>query len=404
MKLRRLSLRMAFLGLTILAILLGRWASIARDQRQLLDNGVCVDRRVHWWIPNQLRSFLSDDFSSYVTHIRVGGMIAPTKFSLSFNGRKIAAEGVDPNRLSQILRLRGMRHIDTLEFLGTAVSDEWLLANMDKLKTFRSLRSIRFSMTAVTEPCAEKVGTVLPACKVDYSGNWPGHIANLDNGRFVEFIHRDALRVTKDLGLFRRAAEGEPGAVRDLLVAAARQQPGDWFVALESLGKATTPAAKAVLLDCLSDQDALVRELTVKALEIQRDFEAISRVCDDPVADVRLQCQRSLARIDRQRALDAIIKGTRDSDTRIRWQAVDFLQKVKANRRALDALLVTVTDDDSTVRAATARVLGNYDDPLSIAVLEHALQDDDRFVRQNAEAALHGLRVSVRSKISAGGR
>lgn len=110
----------------------------------------------------------------------------------------------------------------------------------------------------------------------------------------------------------------------------------------------------------------------------------------DNSANVRFEAVRAIARMGGEVALKHLVRIARkDCRPFIRGEAMRALRTmVKGQPEILKAALHGLKDSSVEVRARSARLLGNYQDPRSILPLLRAMADPHWSVRDNAENAL----------------
>ncbi|MBM3293040.1 MAG: HEAT repeat domain-containing protein [Candidatus Aminicenantes bacterium] len=110
----------------------------------------------------------------------------------------------------------------------------------------------------------------------------------------------------------------------------------------------------------------------------------------DNSANARFEAVRAIARMGGEIALKHLVRIARkDCRPFIRGEAMRALRTmVKGQPEILKAALHGLKDSSVEVRARSARLLGNYQDPRSIVPLLRAMADSHWSVRENAENAL----------------
>ena len=66
--------------------------------------------------------------------------------------------------------------------------------------------------------------------------------------------------------------------------------------------------------------------------------------------------------------------------------------------RAVESLILALTDTNSMVRSAAARALGNVPDARAVAPLEAATADENSFVRSHAGESLQRIRKALNER------
>ena len=440
------SLRTLLLLVTVLALLLSLEAKRAHDQGELVREvgdlaGTCR-RAPRRWVPKGLRRLFGDNHGSTVEQVNFGGMAAgsPVGFTTSRGRLKVT----DLAKLRSVLSLPAMTQVRSLTLLGTAVSDELI----DDLSALPKLESLSFETTAVSEEGAERLRQALPECHVFYS--------SMNGPRIVATFHRDKMRLTDDLPVFRRAEAGETEAVETLMRLAGERDRDAATAAVESLSRIEDPKAMAILAEGLNSDNPRLRRAVVEALGLQYDPRQLAKAIEDPNVDVRLEAVHGMAMLGRSRILELLAKtiddpdvgvrleavhgmamlggprtleplrraledqspevrgasvralseikdpavvdlliGTvKDADADVRWQAVHCLRRLQ-DGRAVEVLIGALKDEASIVRSAAAAALGEIPDSRAIEPLKAAAQDEDSFVRKHARAALQKLHDSL---------
>jgi HEAT repeat protein len=409
-------IRSLLLLATILALLLSAEAKRAYDQAQLVREvgdlaGTCR-RKPRRWAPDSLRRLFGDNHGSTVEQVHVGAMAARSPVGFTSSGGPLKV--IDSAKLRELLSLPAMTQVRFLNLHGTAVSDELI----DDLAALPKLEGLWFEMTAVTEAGVERLKQALPECNVFYNraGNGPS---------MVTLFHRDQVRLTDDLSIFRRAENGELAAVEALLRLAGEHDRDAATAAVESLSTIQDPEALALLIDGLSSDNPRVRRAVVQTLGSHRDLGRLAKALNDPDLAVRLEAVYGLATFRESQALgplrhaledrspevrrasvcaltpikdpavvDVLIAAVKDTDVDVRWDAIHGLESFR-DPRAVEALIGALKDEKSIVRSAAAAALGEIPDSRAVEPLKTAAKDEDSFVRNHASAALAKLRETL---------
>lgn len=148
------------------------------------------------------------------------------------------------------------------------------------------------------------------------------------------------------------------------------------------------PLADTLLLESLSDSNALVRQMAVGGLvELMRDetLEVLAEKLrlEDPAA--RSAAMSLLASLG-ARALPVLLPRLADPDADVRIFVANVLGNL-GERAATEPLLTALTDSHENVRYAAAEALGKLKDPRATRALLQAMRDDE-WVRFAAIEAL----------------
>lgn len=108
----------------------------------------------------------------------------------------------------------------------------------------------------------------------------------------------------------------------------------------------------------------------------------------DPDALARSAALNALSMQDPKEALDIAKRVRTDTSAMVRWDAVKVM--AKTHDASLVPVLVELSenDTDANTRRESARALGKYDDPASIAALIDRLEDSDVSVAHAARQSL----------------
>ncbi len=303
-----------------------------------------------------------------------------------------------------------MTQVRSLQLIGTAVSDELI----DDLSALPKLEFIFFHMTAVSEGGVERLKQALPECHVIYGSGGNGPSA-------VTLMHRDQIRLTDDLAVFRRAEDDEIEAVETLMRLAGEHDRDAATAAVASLSRIEDPKAMAIFNEGLDSANPRLRRAVVEALGLRHDLGQLAKAIKDPDVDVRLEAVYGIAmlggsrtveplrralqdespevrrasvtalrRINDPAVVDLLIATVKDADTNVRWLAIHGLRSFQ-DARAVEVLIGALKDEQSIVRSAAAATLGEIPDSRALEPLKAAAEDEDSFVRKHAGAALQEL-------------
>lgn len=167
------------------------------------------------------------------------------------------------------------------------------------------------------------------------------------------------------------------------------------MMAALALGKIGDARAIEPLLPVLTDEDGWVRQTAAKALGQMADPRAIGalvRALHDPAEKVGWLAARSLGQIGALAAGPLVKELHSIQNANVRQAAVWALGRIKKRGRAVDTLILTLQDESSGVRAASAQSLGYVKDKRAVESLIAVLQDEDAAVRDAAACALGELR------------
>lgn len=168
----------------------------------------------------------------------------------------------------------------------------------------------------------------------------------------------------------------------------------DRMVAAYSLGHLKDPHAVELLLFALQDDEAQVRAQAARSLgEIgdRRSVAALQLLMKDLDAQVRRAAVSALATLDDSDAIRHLITALQDDDEQVRMSAVGDLADA-GGTAAADALAKVLTQDrNEEVRRAAIDALAKRKDRRAFDAILAALDDDDRWVRAGAVDALGEL-------------
>ncbi|MFC2171647.1 HEAT repeat domain-containing protein, partial [Acidobacteriota bacterium] len=158
------------------------------------------------------------------------------------------------------------------------------------------------------------------------------------------------------------------------------------------IGQTRTLNAVDALVEALHDEDDWVRRNAARALGSCKDDRALPALLSaakDDAASVRLQVIRSLGKMQTV-PVGALVLALKDEDPSIRAHAAFLLGKTGLDR-SVEYVIAALKDEDATVRAQAARGLGMIPGPSSVDPLMTALKDSDKKVREQASLSLQRL-------------
>jgi HEAT repeat protein len=158
------------------------------------------------------------------------------------------------------------------------------------------------------------------------------------------------------------------------------------------------------LVACLTDADASVRAAALKGLyEAPQPADAAAiqatwRALDDPAVEVRAEALRALASVgaDQDALLQRVVTALSSPEVEMRRAAATQLQQWTINdgptRRAIDSLVLAMSDADEAVRGRAAQAIGGLKadgrTDATASKLRQLLQDPEAWVRMAAVDAL----------------
>lgn len=170
--------------------------------------------------------------------------------------------------------------------------------------------------------------------------------------------------------------------------------------AVRGLGPQGGPEAKAALLGLIEDSDP---EVAVAALQSLRNFEfdedevqQLDAVLDSSSEPkVRASVAELLRRFPHRVAVPVLKKALRDSDARVRANAIEALHNLEGIQdRRLLALLKPMDQEgeNNRVQANVAMALGELEPPTSVRILSRLLNSTDKWERASAVYAARNVR------------
>jgi len=151
------------------------------------------------------------------------------------------------------------------------------------------------------------------------------------------------------------------------------------------------PAAAPALTKALSDKDAYVRTLAVRALGYMRWTAAGPKLQEMSATDANLEVRQSallsLRFLNDPAGVPALVKAVKDPSEPVKLQAISALTGFRTTE-ATAALIDASKDASVKVRRTAVSALGQVGDPASLEALKAALKDADAYVRANAAQGL----------------
>ena len=181
-----------------------------------------------------------------------------------------------------------------------------------------------------------------------------------------------------------------------LLLELLRDMSADVRIAsARALGEIHSPATADALLDEMADENPAVRTAVAEALgrvNNQKSVDILSRACtEDPDANVRKAAMAALRRVSTW-AVTPLIRSLAGDELDARIRAVS--QLLDQGKVSILPLIELLTNEEPTVRASAAEVLGALGDASAIDALIQALGDADARVRLSATHALGRIKHS----------
>lgn len=160
-----------------------------------------------------------------------------------------------------------------------------------------------------------------------------------------------------------------------------------------ALGEIGAVTAVNSLIEALQDEERIVRSSALQALGMIEDERAILALLGALQSEsLRSGAIDALVKVEDVRALEALTELLTADDSYDRYQAALALAK-KGDKRAVDPLIEELKEDESAgVRAEAARALGVIGDERAIGPLTEALEDPSDLVRSYAAGALEQIR------------
>jgi|GEM_PF-3411545 len=210
-------------------------------------------------------------------------------------------------------------------------------------------------------------------------------------------------RVRWDAALALREI-GDKRAVEPLINALRDGSPDVCRAAAEALGKIGDKKAIEPLIIAL--RSLFVRYAAIEALEkiepewhktevAKKQVPEFINALRNGCSDVRIGAAEALGKIGDKKAIEPLIIALRDWDWRVRYAAIEALEKIEPEwhktevaKKQVPEFINALRDKNSDIRKATARVLGKIGDERAIEPLIIALRDKYEWVRKAAAKAL----------------
>jgi len=177
----------------------------------------------------------------------------------------------------------------------------------------------------------------------------------------------------------RRAAKGTESGVRQRAIAALSRVDGAGQV--------------DIFLDALEDEDSSVRDAAREALGKAGRLAAarLIEIMRSPDRMYRVDAARLLGQVADDSAIPALCEALREADTG--EAAAESLGKLaKPGMPAVATLEQLALEGNGSMREAARRALCEIADPATIGTLSQILDDEDKYARNRAEAALERIR------------
>jgi HEAT repeat protein len=191
-----------------------------------------------------------------------------------------------------------------------------------------------------------------------------------------------AVRANAAYALYHLEARSAAEAVLPLL---ADPDPRVRMEAALAMGRFAYPPALAPLLTLLADDDAHVQEFVSQygfGMLGEVALPSLLRAVTHPRNTLRAGAAKALGTLV---SLDAVWSVPEP----VRRDRYPYALSASSKTRAVDALLIAATDEDSDVRLCALDGLGRHGDPRAIPVLLEALTDADPSIRAWAVEGLH---------------
>jgi HEAT repeat protein len=171
------------------------------------------------------------------------------------------------------------------------------------------------------------------------------------------------------------------------------REPSLRHAAAQSLGQLGDKTALPVLIECLGDESADVRDAIVAALSKlgksspAETLAAIYPLLEDEKPEQRASAVTVLGRLAGMNVEQSLTFALKDESAEVRRAAVRALDG-RGSDEQLQALMLALTDEDVEVRRIATEILGQCRGEGLIEALQLGLQDEDIWVRSTAVRSL----------------
>ena len=125
----------------------------------------------------------------------------------------------------------------------------------------------------------------------------------------------------------------------------------------------------------------------ISKMEKKGDIQGLIQALSNSDSKIRFQAVCSLGRLKANSAIDNVISVLKeDQDYHVRWSAAKALG-VLGGTTAVYELMRALDQRDVQVRAGALQALGEIRDPSSVSNILKCLSDEDTFIRETAEKA-----------------
>ncbi len=188
----------------------------------------------------------------------------------------------------------------------------------------------------------------------------------------------------------------DPSSVRPLMAQLeVERDPKIKSVIIATLGELGDPESARKLVRLISDDDIVVRQMVIEAVEKTADTSIVDDVIylvkDSGDVNVRRAGVEILQNIKDPKATAVLIKGMRDSDWWVREISTDALTTMKSEDLT-SKIQELFKSDDENVRRAAVEFFKRMPDESTFEPLLTLLKDDDWWVREKAVEALGELK------------
>ncbi len=317
-----------------------------------------------------------------------GGLAGQGSSSGSGNGTPAgqAGEGGAPGGSSEARQdLTAAKEEIALRNLSTALNPEIRQQAAEILGEIGSDRAIQTLVNAMFNDTDGNVREV----SID-------SLATQDVGKLEGILQHNPDPQLRTAAALALGSKGDPEALSALsnsLIGEPDASEGVRLAAASALGQLQLPEAVEPLAQALaSDEDEDIREAAASALGELQQPEAVEplaqALASDEDEDVRAAAADSLGELPSPSALPPLLEArSNDPSPTVRGTSDDALDEF--DQQELGQALKE--DDDPSVRAAAAQVLGEQNDPSAVDDLVNALHDGDEDVRETAKEAVSQL-------------